>query len=99
MTQHADKVEQVRRRNRLGAWRKGIKFMLGQAIDGGKDVMHTTIYNDDSQTIEYLKSDRKTEITLSPHSIDELVDMMMGSENAVAEAIIRKIRKIAGRNS
>jgi hypothetical protein len=47
MTQHADKVEQVRRRNRLGAWRKGIKFMLGQAIDGGKDVMHTTIYNDD----------------------------------------------------
>jgi hypothetical protein len=52
MTQHADKVEQVRRRNRLGAWRKGIKFMLGQAIDGGKDVMHTTIYNDDSQTIE-----------------------------------------------
>jgi hypothetical protein len=95
MTQHADKVEQVRRRNRLSAWRKGIKFMVGQAIDGGKDVMHTTIYNDDGQTIEYLKSDRKTEITPSPHSIDELVDMMMGSENAVAEAIIRK----AGRNS
>ena len=95
MTQHADKVEQVRRRNRLDAWRKGVKFSLGQAIDGGEDVMHTTIYNDDGQTIEYLKSDRKTEITPSPHSIDELVDMMMGSENAVAEAIIRK----ASRNS
>jgi hypothetical protein len=74
---------------------RALSFMVGQAIDGGKDVMHTTIYNDDSQNIEYLKSDRKTEITPSPHSIDELVKMMMGSENAVAEAIIRK----AGRNS
>jgi hypothetical protein len=54
MTQHADKVEQVRRRNRLGAWRKGIKFMLGQAIDGGKDVMHTTIYNDDAKPLSIL---------------------------------------------
>ena len=95
MTQHTEKVEQIRRRNRLDAWRKGVKFSLGQAIDGGKDVIHTTIYNDDGQTIVYLKSDRKTETTPSPHSIDELVDMMMGSENAVAEAIIRK----AGRNS
>ena len=53
MTQHTEKVEQVRRRNRLNVWRKGIKFSLGQAIDNGKDVEHTTIYNDDSKTIEY----------------------------------------------
>ena len=53
MTQHADKVEQVRRRNRLDAWRKGIKISLGQAIDNGADVEHLTIYNDDSQTTEY----------------------------------------------
>ena len=90
MTQHADKVEQVRRRNRLDAWRKGVKFSLGQAIDEGADVEHLTIYNDDSQTTEYLKSDRKTEIIPSPHSQDELVDMMMGDENKTAEAMIRR---------
>ena len=90
MTQHADKVEQVRRRNRLDAWRKGVKFSLGQAIDEGADVEHLTIYNDDSQTTEYLKSDRKTEIIPSPHSINELIDMMMGEENKTAEAMIKK---------
>jgi hypothetical protein len=93
MTQHADKVEQVRRRNRLDAWRKGVKFSLGQAIDEGADVEHLTIYNDDSQTTEYLKSDRKTEIIPSPHSQDELVDMMMGDENKTAEAMIRRAGK------
>ena len=90
MTQHADKVEQVRRRNRLDAWRKGVKFMLGERIDEGADVKHLTIYNDDSQTIEYLKSDRKTENIPSPHSINELIDMMMGEENKTAEAMIRR---------
>ena len=90
MTQHADKVEQVRRRNRLDAWRKGVKFSLGQAIDEGADVEHLTVYNDDSQTTEYLKSDRKTEIIPSPHSEDQLVDMMMGDENKTAEAMIRR---------
>ena len=95
MTQHTEKVEQVRRSNRLAVWRKGVKFMLGQAIDEGADVKHLTIYNDDSQTIEYLKSDRKTEITPSPHSINELIDMMLGSENATAEAMVRE----AGRRS
>ena len=91
MTQHTEKVEQVRRRNRLHVWRKGIKFMLGQAIDNGKDVEHTTIYNDDSKTIEYLKSDRKTEIIPSPHETNDLVDMMLGDENNTAEQIIRKL--------
>ena len=90
MTQHTDKVEQVRRRNRLDAWRKGIKISLGQAIDNGADVEHLTIYNDDSQTTEYLKSDRKTENIPSPHSINELIDMMMGEENKTAEAMIKK---------
>ena len=90
MTQHADKVEQVRRRNRLDAWRKGVKFILGERIDEGADVKHLTIYNDDSQTTEYLKSDRKTENIPSPHSQDELVDMMMGDENKTAEAMIRR---------
>ena len=90
MTQHADKVEQVRRRNRLDAWRKGVKFMLGERIDEGADVKHLTVYNDDSQTIEYLKSDRKTENIPSPHSINELIDMMMGEENKTAEAMIKK---------
>ena len=91
MTEHTHKVEQVRRRNRLDNWRKGIKFSLGQAIDDGKDVEHTTIYNDDSKTIEYLKSDRKTEIIPSPHKADDLVDMMLGDENNTAEQIIRKL--------
>ena len=91
MTEHTHKVEQVRRRNRLNVWRKGVKFMLGQAIDNGKDVEHTTIYNDDSKTIEYLKSDRKTEIIPSPHTADDLVDMMLGNENKTAEQIIRKL--------
>ena len=90
MTQHTDKVEQVRRRNRLDAWRKGVKFMLGERIDEGADVKHLTVYNDDSQTIEYLKSDRKTENIPSPHSINELIDMMMGEENKTAEAMIRR---------
>ena len=90
MTQHTDKVEQVRRRNRLDAWRKGIKVSFGQAIDNGTDVEHITIYNDDSQTTEYLKSDRKTENIPSPHSINELIDMMMGEENKTAEAMIKK---------
>ena len=93
MTQHADKVEQVRRRNRLDAWRKGVKFMLGERIDEGADVKHLTVYNDDSQTIEYLKSDRKTEIIPSPHSINELIDMMMGEENKTAGAMIRRAGK------
>ena len=93
MTQHTEKVEQIRRRNRLDAWRKGVKFSLGQAIDEGADVEHLTIYNDDSQTTEYLKSDRKTEIIPSPHSQDELVDMMMGDENKTAEAMIRRAGK------
>ena len=91
MTQHTEKVEQVRIRNRLNVWRKGIKFSLGQAIDNGKDVEHTTIYNDDSKTIEYLKSDRKTEIIPSPHETNDLVDMMLGDENNTAEQIIRKL--------
>ena len=90
MTQHTDKVEKQRRSNRLAVWRKGVKFMLGERIDEGADVKHLTIYNDDSQTTEYLKSDRKTEIIPSPHSQDELVDMMMGDENKTAEAMIRR---------
>ena len=95
MTQHADKVEQVRKRNRLYVWRKGIKFILGERINEGADVKHLTIYNDDSQTVEYLKSDRKTEVMPSPHSINELIDMMLGNENATAEAMVRE----AGRKS
>lgn len=91
MTQHTDKVDQVRRRNRLDSWRKGIKFSMGESIDNGQDVKHTTIYNDDSQLIEYLKTDRKTETIPSPHSDDELVDVMFRGETATAEAILRKI--------
>ena len=90
MTQHTDKVEKQRRSNRLAVWRKGVKFMLGERIDEGADVKHLTIYNDDSQTTEYLKSDRKTEIIPSPHSQDELVDMMLGHENATAEQMIKQ---------
>lgn len=90
MTQHIEKVEKQRRSNRLAVWRKGIKFILGEAIDEGADAKHLTIYNDDSQTIEYLKSDRKTEVTPSPHTIDELIDMMLGHENATAEQMIKK---------
>ena len=95
MTQHIEKVEKQRRSNRLAVWRKGVKFSLGQAIDEGADVEHLTIYNDDSQTTEYLKSDRKTEVTSSPHTTDELIDMMLGSENATAEVMVRE----AGRKS
>jgi len=91
MTQHTDKVDQVRRRNRLDSWRKGVKFSMGESIDNGQDVKHTTIYNDDSQLIEYLKTDRKTETIPSPHSDDELVDVMFRGETATAEAILRKI--------
>ena len=91
MTQHTDKVDQVRRRNRLDSWRKGVKFSMGESIDNGQDVKHTTIYNDDSQLIEYLKTDRKTETIPSPHSDDELVDLMFRGETATAEAILRKI--------
>ena len=90
MTQHIEKVEKQRRSNRLAVWRKGVKFMLGERIDEGADVKHLTIYNDDSQTTEYLKSDRKTEIIPSPHSQDELVDMMLGHENATAEQMIKQ---------
>ena len=96
MTQHTEKVEQVRRRNRLDNWRKGIKFSLGEAINNGEDVKHTTVYKDDSQTIEYLKSDRKTETIPSSHSDDDLVDLMIRGETATAEAIIRKL---AGENN
>jgi len=95
MTQHIEKVEKQRRSNRLAVWRKGIKFILGERIDEGADVKHLTIYNDDSQTIEYLKSDRKTDVTPSPHATDELIDMMLGSENATAEVMVRE----AGRKS
>jgi len=91
MTQHTDKVDQVRRRNRLDSWRKGVKFSMGESIDNGQDVKHTTIYNDDSQLIEYLKTDRKTETMPSPHSDDELVDLMFRGETAQAEAILRKL--------
>tara|TARA_R110001599_G_scaffold121604_2_gene293315 strand:- start:750 stop:962 length:213 start_codon:yes stop_codon:yes gene_type:complete len=64
---------------------------MGESIDNGQDVKHTTIYNDDSQLIEYLKTDRKTETIPSPHSDDELVDVMFWGETATAEAILRKI--------
>tara|TARA_R110000764_G_scaffold27041_2_gene64231 strand:- start:941 stop:1153 length:213 start_codon:yes stop_codon:yes gene_type:complete len=64
---------------------------MGESIDNGQDVKHTTIYNDDSQLIEYLKTDRKTETIPSPHSDDELVDVMFRGETATAEAILRKI--------
>ena len=90
MTQHIEKVEKQRRSNRLAVWRKGIKFILGERIDEGADVKHLTIYNDDSQTIEYLKSDRKTDVTPSPHTTDELIDMMLGNENATAEKMIKQ---------
>ena len=90
MTQYKDEVEKVRRSNRLAVWRKGIKLIYGVAIDNGKDVEHLTVYNDDSQTLEYLKSDRKTKITPSPHSHDELIDMMLGHENRTAELIVRQ---------
>ena len=97
MTQYKDEVEKQRRSNRLAVWRKGIKLSYGLAIDNGKDVEHLTIFNDDSTTLEYLRSDRKTEITPSPHSHDQLVDMMLGNENKIAELIIRK--KLAGENN
>ena len=90
MTQYKDEVEKVRRSNRLAIWRKGIKLIYGERINEGADVKHLTIYNDDSQTVEYLKSDRKTEITPSPHSEYELIDMMLGHENIAAELIIRQ---------
>tara|TARA_R100001463_G_scaffold59110_1_gene111407 strand:+ start:180 stop:476 length:297 start_codon:yes stop_codon:yes gene_type:complete len=97
MTQYKDEVEKQRRSNRLAVWRKGIKLSYGLAIDNGKDVEHLTIFNDDSTTLEYLRSDRKTEITPSPHSHDDLIDMMLGDENKTAELIIRK--KLAGENN
>ena len=89
-TQYKDEVEKQRRSNRLAVWRKGIKMSYGLAIDNGKDVEHLTIFNDDSTTLEYLKSDRKTKITSSPHSHNELIDMMLGHENKTAELIVRK---------
>jgi len=97
MTQYKDEVEKQRRSNRLAVWRKGVKLMYGLAIDNGKDVEHLTIFNDDSTALEYLKTDRKTEITPSPHSHDDLIDMMLGHENKTAELIIRK--KLAGENN
>jgi len=97
MTQYKDEVEKQRRLNRLAVWRKGVKLMYGLAIDNGKDVEHLTIFNDDSTTLEYLKTDRKTEITPSPHSHNDLIDMMLGHENKTAELIIRK--KLAGENN
>ena len=97
MTQYKDEVEKQRRSNRLAVWRKGVKLMYGLAIDNGKDVEHLTIFNDDSTALEYLKTDRKTEVTSSPHSHDQLIDMMLGDANKVAELIIRK--KLAGENN
>jgi len=90
MTQYKDEVEKQRRSNRLAVWRKGIKLIYGVAIDNGKDVEHLTVFNDDSTSLEYLKSDRKTKITPSPHSHDNLIDMMLGHENRTAELIVRQ---------
>jgi hypothetical protein len=78
MTEHTHKVIRQDKLNRLAKWRKGIKYTLGEKKSNapGSVVVHRTVYKDDSEKIEYLRSKKKDEFIPSPYTDDELIDEM-----------------------
>lgn len=76
MTQHADKVAHQRKLLKLEEWRKGVKYILSECRTAGGVIEHKTVYNDDSEVIEYLRSKKKTKIIESPHTTEDLLYMM-----------------------
>ena len=76
MTQYADKVEHQRKLSKLEEWRKKIKYIISECKTPGGVIKHRTVYNDDSELIEYLRSKRKNKIIESPHTEEELLCLM-----------------------
>ncbi len=75
MTEHTHKVIKQDKLNRLAKWRKGIKYVLGEkkSKKPGGVVVHRTVYKDDSEKIEYLRSKKKDEFIPSPYTDEELI--------------------------
>lgn len=91
MTQYADKVAHQRKLNKLEKWRKGIKYIMSVRKTPGGVIEHTTVYNDDSQLIEYLRSKRKPDFKESPHQDDELIQEMEAQEHEAQRKLFQSI--------
>ena len=95
MTQHTEKVIRQDKLNKLAEWRKGIKYIIGERKKKGSVVVvHQTIYKDDIESIEYLKSKRKTKFIPSPHSDDDLIYEMEREDYDKHRSLFDKSNKI-----
>ena len=81
MTQHADKVAHQRKLLKLEEWRKGVKYILSESKTPGGVIEHKTVYNDDSELIEYLRSKKQPKVIPSPHTDEELLYLMECAEH------------------
>ena len=81
MTQHADKVAHQRKLLKLEEWRKKVKYILSESKTPGGVIEHKTVYNDDSELIEYLRSKKQNKIIESPHTDEELLYLMECAEH------------------
>ena len=78
MTEHTDKVKKHKKLIELENWRKKVKYILGERKTPGGVIVHTTVYNDDSKDIEYLRSKRKPKHIPSPHEDADLINHIGG---------------------
>ena len=81
MTEHTDKVKKHKKLLELENWRKKVKCIIGECKTPGGVITHTTIYNDDSKDIEYLRSKRKPKHIPSPHKDADLLHNFKGEED------------------
>ena len=92
MTQYKDKVDQQRKLNRLEEWRKGIKMLLHERKSEDKPWKTSITYKDDSELIEWSNTNHKQRIA-SPHTKEELLDMMQVEEHEQQRKLFDKKRR------
>jgi len=92
MTEYDLKVERQRILIKLEKWRKEIKMILDEKKDPEKPWKFTITYNDDSQVIEWSNSNHKQHIP-SPHSKEDLIDMMKGDEHERQRKLFNQKRR------
>ena len=81
MTEHTAKIQKHKKLLELEDWRKKVKYILGERKTPGGVIVHTTVYNDDSKDIEYLRSKRKPKHIPSPHKDADLLTNFKGEED------------------
>jgi len=92
MTQYKDKVEYQRKLIRLEEWRKNIKEILHERKSKDKPWKLHITYKDDSELIEWSNTNHKQRIA-SPHTTEELLDMMQVEEHEQQRKLFDKKRR------